>query len=342
MNHKSYLYGFFKGISNSENQIEGTELKTPESEFHLSQGSASNNHIVILLSDGSSISFGSNNNGQLGVGSTIDANEFTPVSSSEKFISVSCGEDFTLWISKSGSLYASGVKSYNAPTSLNGIKAIQCSAYKNNSCVITEKKTVLFWPDFHNTDQFQEYTLINPAKEISCGIDFVSVLLENQTLFKIYSNGNIEPIIVQTSPESINDRFIRMSSCESYTVAIDFDSNLWLIGQVGRFKSSQSLPPICTDVIDVFALPQSVVVILSNRIAMVLGENKEGQLATGNNNSIYEFSFTKLKFPIISAIGNDRMIIYIARPLSKGFVKCDQSEFIPGYQKYLNSPEKLV
>lgn len=342
MNLKSYLYGFFKGISNDSSQVAGTELNLPESEFIVSQGSASNNHIVILFSDGSSMSSGANNKGQLGIGSTSDIVEFKPVTSNEKFNGVSCGEDFTIWTSESRCLYASGVNNYNTPTALNGIHAIRCSAYKNVACAITEKKTVLFWPDFHNIDQYKEYTLLNPALDISCGIDFVSVLLENQTLFQIHSNGNIEPIIVQTSPEKTNDRFIRISSCESYTVAVDFDSNLWLIGQVGRLKSSQNLPPICTDAIDAFALPQSIVVVLTNRITMVLGENKDGQLATGNMNSVYEFVFTKLKYPILSAFGNDRMTIYLSRPLTKGFVKCDQSEFIPGYQKYMNTPDKLI
>lgn len=342
MKLKSYLYGFFKGISNDDDQPKGIELNTPESEFILSQGSASNNHIVLLYSDGSSISLGANSKGQLGIGSTSDINQFNPVSSDEKFNYVSCGEDFTLWISKSGLLYAAGVNNYNKPTSLNGIHAIQCSAYKNVASVITENKTVLFWPDFHKFDQYKEYTLINPAKEISCGVDFVSVLLENQTLFRIYSNGNVEPIIVQTSPESTNDRFIQASSCESYTVAIDFNSNLWLIGQVGRLKSSQSLPPLCTDVANVFALPQSIVTVLSNRVTMVLGENKDGQLATGDKHSIYEFAFTKLNYPVLSVIGNERMSIYLSRPITKSFVKRDQSEFTPGYQKYLNTPKKLI
>ncbi|KAK8899886.1 alpha tubulin suppressor [Tritrichomonas musculus] len=342
MKNKSTLYGFFKGLSNDENQIEGIDLKTPENELILSQGAASENHIVLLYSDGSSISFGANNKGQLGIGSSSDVNEFNSVSSNEKFTSVACGEDFTLWISENGCLYVSGINNFNVPTTLNGIHATQCSAYKQAASVITEKKTVLFWSDFHDFNNFKEYSLINPAVAISCGINFVSVLLENQTLFQIRSDGSIEPVIVKTSPITTNDRFIQMSSCESYTVAIDFNSNLWLFGQVGKLKSYPNLPPICTNVIQVFTLPNSIVAILSNRRAMVLGENQDGQLGTGNKQATYEFQLVQLKYPVLSVIGNERMIIYIPRPLTKSFVKCDQSEFIPGYQKYLNNPEKLI
>ncbi|OHT15728.1 hypothetical protein TRFO_13898 [Tritrichomonas foetus] len=336
MDHKCRLYGNFKGVSKEGSKDHCTILNLPDNSGSVViSGSSSENHSILLYSNGSSASLGLNDKCQLGIGTTKNSTEFLPVRTDIKFKSVACGEDFTLWISEDNQLYVCGLQKNTIPTIFNNLKAIQCSSYKKTAAIITENKTVILWSDFHDDSTQKEYNLPFPAQDISCGNDFVSVLLENQILVRVFSNGTIEPLLIESTTAKIPDRFVRMSSSENYTVAIDFGKNVWLFGNVGRYGSKPDSLPIYTNAINVFALPKSIVVIHSNFAAFSLGENQFGQFANGETKPSYMFTQAKLSFPVMTVVGNEKMQLYIPRPLTRSFTEFEQSQFIPGFHKYL-------
>lgn len=301
------------------------------------QGSASESHIVLLDSDGIAFSSGSNDRGQLGIGSTTNTSTFAKVQSSESFAYVSCGDGFTIWLSEKGKLFASGINNFQQPQLLDAFDALQCSSYQKTAAIITNNKTVILWPDFTNNNSYKEFSLPHPAIHISCGLNFVSVLLENQTLFRIYTDGTIEPMVIRPSNDSSPiDRFVKISSAENYTVAIDFRSQLWIFGPVGRYQPGPISTPLFSGAIDVFAFPNSVIAITTENSIYAFGENADGNLALNDLQFTYEFEKTQIDTPVLSIIGNSRTNIYLKRPITREFVDFDRSHILPGNSKFMN------
>ena len=332
MDQKLLLFGAFPGIAN-DNLANGVQLSNPP-DFQLPlSGSASSNHISILFSDGKAASMGSNSKNQLGDGSTQNSMKLVQVQIDANLRFVACGHEFTIWVADDGTIYTSGLSESSIPEVYPRFKAVHCAAYKLRAAIVTDKGTVVVWPDFHQIENFKEYSLINKAIEVSCGLSFVSVLMENQTILRIYDDGRFEPLLMQSTRVSVSDRFLRMSSCENYTVAVDFNKDVWLFGELGRFNSNSiNPPPLFSNVIDVFAFPKAVVAIMNpNFLVYSVGEDTDGQFAASSS---YESAKAELPFPVMSVIGNERMHVYIPKPITRCFTEFDQSNFIPGFHKY--------
>ena len=69
-------------------------------------------HTVVVSNDGEVHSFGSNNNGQLGLGHNKNVSLPTPIPNLPNIIEISCGYNFSVCVSKEGGLWSFGNNNY--------------------------------------------------------------------------------------------------------------------------------------------------------------------------------------------------------------------------------------
>ncbi len=111
---------------------------------------------ISLKSDGTVWSWGTNNYGQLGLGTTENKNEPKQVEVAEEIIDISSGENHTLILGKSGKVYSFGLNSngqlgtgnittYKAPVDINLKNIAKVVAKNNTSFAITEEGKVYAW-----------------------------------------------------------------------------------------------------------------------------------------------------------------------------------------------------
>ncbi|CAC5424261.1 SERGEF [Mytilus coruscus] len=91
------------------------EINLPDDFGNVSSVSGGGGHTLVLTDNGKLFVCGSNDKGQLGLGSTEDKTELTPVGSMEREIitKVVGGWDFTLMLNDKGMIYITGSNKFN-------------------------------------------------------------------------------------------------------------------------------------------------------------------------------------------------------------------------------------
>ena len=287
-------------------------------------------HGQCLLSGGFGIAFGNNENGKLGIGVAKDTKVPELVRSTEKFVDVACGRDFSIWVSQTNHVFSCGVPKSLVPTEMQNVTAVACSAYNNSAAVIDCDGNVVFWPDFHDAGGVIKPKLLTKAKSISCGNGFVAVLLANNILMKVTETESA--CLYVTSRVLIGgERFIRMSACESYIIAIDQWNKGWIFGEFNGFsKELLASEPVFTNVSAVWAMPNYCCAMNQNFVLFGMGKIPAGVAAD-------EPVFAKMETHIDlgnavgSVAGNEHELYGIPIHFTREMIQKQADFFIPEY-----------
>jgi alpha-tubulin suppressor-like RCC1 family protein len=237
--------------------------------------SFSDNHAVAVLSNGESLAIGLNSTAQLGIGTSDNATVLTRVNTNEQIVAAVACAGFSLFLTDRNVVLSSGLSGALSPVELP-IQATKLSGYKNSVAIITPDRNIVFWPDFHNRGGSHSPALLADPKTVACGDQFVAVLLENNLLFRVESDGQSRVLSVRKTVLTGGSRFVAVSASSTYAIAIDEDGSAWIFGEFNRFpQKTLSSIPVFESVIDVFALPQYAVGVSRTFMAMGIGKRPE-------------------------------------------------------------------
>lgn len=243
---------------------------------------AGSNHTVAIRGDGNVYSWGKNDFGQMGNGTTgsvtlSPASSTANVAGSPSFTSVAAGQDFTIALRRDGLLYGWGANptgNLGNGTTNNSPAPVQVSGSGYTAIVagglhcLALKKDGSLWTWGYNGEG-----------ELGNG-----------------STGNlfVPTQITLTSPTSSNNDWVAIAAGSNHSLAIKVDGSLWAwgwnaYGQVGNGGIANVLRPVrigsATDWVSIKAGQRHTLGLKKNGTMAVWGDNSWGQLGLGNNTS---------------------------------------------------------
>ena len=190
---------------------------------------------ISLKSDGTVWSWGANNYGQLGHGTTENKNEPKQIEVSEEIIDVSTGENHTLLLGKSGKVYSFGLNSsgqlgtgnittYKAPVEINLKDIAKVVAINNTSFAINNQGQVYAW----GTKYSKVPTLLGIDKNV-IDISMNYYLSDDGAVREISSNTAIMLSLNETLPSELpvieNEKIVQIS---------EGTDSILMLGESGR------------------------------------------------------------------------------------------------------------
>lgn len=243
-------------------------------------------HSLVLLSDGKLYSFGDNNHGQLGTGTTEQSLVPQLIAPHKHFCMIACGYDHNMALSTQNELYVWG---RNSVSQLGLIHDEDVLAPKQNT----------YFNDL-------------PVKALACGAEHSVVLLENGQVYafgrNIYGQLGLHDHNKRTIPEQItalSTHTIAKISCGSnHTIVQDAKGTLYVFGYnyfgtLGLNHTNNVADPTALSitghkVVHFVAFGESSAIFYDDGSVLTCGRNDCGQLGLGHVNDTH--TFTKLKF----------------------------------------------
>lgn len=261
-------------------------------------------HTLVLLEDGTVMSSGLNENGQLGMGSTVNQKTLTYVMDEngnklENIVRVSANGNTSYALNKNGEVYVFGEGAYKAATKVEGVEKV---AELSEKYAITADGKVID---------------LTSGKEITGITNIIKVVSgENHTLFltnegKVYAYGqntngqcgtgtkvnSVVPTLVKDNVGiSELSNIIDIAAGNNYSVAVDKDGNLYTWGSnsngcIGKETTADQLLPkkniYINDVMLVTAGTRTVTVAKKDGTVWAFGNNELGQLGNGITENTY-------------------------------------------------------
>jgi hypothetical protein len=239
---------------------------------HVVAMSMSEDHAVTLMSSGESFAVGSNKMGKLGIGVDLESSSGHLVHLSHQIASVACGSFFTLWVTVDNRVFVSGIAGALVPLEMLNVQATKCSAHGKSVALITKEGNVMFWPKFREQDKFETPRLLTKAASVSIADGRLVVLLENQILMALTTEGSSSVLYAVPRAFQGGERFLSASAAGTYTIAVDLGHRAWIFGAFLDFPESYlANNPAFESVIDVFAFPDFCCGITTDYNLVVLG-----------------------------------------------------------------------
>jgi len=292
---------------------------------NVKQISCGQSHSLLLLNDGTVKSFGSNSNGELGLGITTQQNTPILISGLSNVKQVIGGQSYSLVLLNNGTVYGFGrnssgqlglgntISPYTSPTlipSLTNVKQISCGS--SHSLALLNDGTVYgFGGNYYgqlglgnNTSIINTPTLISGmsnVKQISCGTNHSLALLTDGTVKSfgrnIYGNLGLNNTNDYNRPTLIPS----LSDVSQITCGADHSLVLLNDGTVKGFGANQfgnlglgnttyqyNSPTLITGLTNVKQISGGgnySVVLLNDGTVKGFGDNTYGQLGLGNTTS---------------------------------------------------------
>ena len=283
--------------------------------------SANEDNTMVIKSDGSLWSWGSNIYGQLGDDSPVISNHPTPVQVMTGVISISVGGGHNEAIQGDGTLWAWGgnehgqlgndgkanAQSYwHGPCQTIPIKimddVISVSAGCNHTVAIKSDGSLWAWGDGKDGQlgdgtaaiKYTPVKVMDDVISVSAGSDHTMAILSDNSLWA-WGNNECGQIGDGTTtnklePVKIMDDVIAVSASGGHTVAIKSDNSLWAWGYngTGAFLDSLSAfnvspKKVMEDVISVSIGSRHTMAVKSDGSLWAWGINDGGQLGDGTN-----------------------------------------------------------
>ncbi len=244
-------------------------------------------HTFILMENNELFASGSNKYGQLGLGSKINKiNEFQKIEIQGKIKQISCGEYYTFILMENNDLFASGLNT-DGQLGLN-----------SNDKQINE---------------FQKVSIEGKIKQVSCGLSFTFILMENDEIFSSGDNSrgqlgfgynsNIRQIdeFKKVSMDGIDGKIKKISCGFSHIFILMenneiFASGSYGSGELGFWPSINTFQkvPINGEIKQIICGSNCTFILMENNVLFASGNNKEGQFGLGPN--IYQINqFQKIE-----------------------------------------------
>lgn len=329
---KPFFYG--KLPLRDENEIDGRILEiSSEKEYqNILSLSSCDNRIIIIFADGEVYSLGENDHGELGTGDYISTVEFKRVKSPDecKIIKSSCAKLFSLFIDKKGSLYVCGTGDRIKFPKKVDTSALDISSFGSTVCAMNKVNSLIFWSSFEVFDQRYTFDFPSNIKEMSTGIGFSTVLLENGSLYRVSADRGLELIVVPYNPLDGGNRFKSASSSEHYTSAIDSEGGVWFFGEMGNFDSKKAKITVADNFEKVFAFPRHTVLFDRHDKCYTIGANECGQL--GNKTQVDTLTPTMIDLDdtFYEVSGGNTFTIFLPFGFTSERIKYLKEDIIPG------------
>ena len=264
--------------------------------------------------NGSLWTWGRNDHGQLGNGTTDDSN--TPIKVMSGIVSVSCGSSHIAVIKTDGSLWTWGhnndgqlgngnTNDSSVPTKvLDDIIAVSCGG-KHTAAIKSDGSLWVFGSSTHNSVSTSQKTMPTKVMDdviaVSAGNSFTAVIKTDNSLWTWGSNtdGQLGHDGGSPSryPTQVMENVIAVSAGTSHCTAIKSDGSLWawgsyMYGKLGT-EDSETTPAISSGVISVSAGCYHTAAIKSDGSLWMWGNNRYGQLGNGGGGSdVYQPPFS--------------------------------------------------
>jgi alpha-tubulin suppressor-like RCC1 family protein len=334
------LYGSFPGIDAPElNKGLPLHWETEHSTTVLSIAASSKSDpskptssatISIVLDDFTAYALGVNADGQLGIGNSSPASEFTRVIPSAQFLATACGSTFTLWLTREKHIFLAGKGFSDKPQQFGDHQITQIAAFDSTVTSLTTEGSILLWPDFLR-DHENPITHQPPAipDEISCGREFASIRC-GLSVFRLDSSGAFSPLINVGNYSDGTPSAIRAQSSASYTLVLDEESNVWLFGQIGQLCRKMATTPIAREMRNIFAMPNHCAFVNNLGATFTFGENASGQLGDGTTMTRTRVFEVNLRDPTVSVVGGETFSVFVCSRFDTALFLMDMDEFLPG------------
>ena len=327
-----WLFGDFLSFSDKMNLDTGVELHwEKESQTSVTSIAASSKSICIVLSDLTAYSLGVNDQGQLGIGSREPASSFTKVIGSD-FLSVACALDNVFWVSKDAKVHVAGRGASDTPSSIDGLRVRHLAAFGSTVAAIDEEFRVRLWPQFEYA-KVSDCVIVSPPSvpcQISCGNGFASIIAKG-LVFRVESGGELEHVAILGTDRMEARSAVAIDSCEGYTLVLDDENDVWLLGQVGNMVRKITTTPIAQDMRAVFAMPRHCALIKTMGVAVTFGENDAGQLGDGTRIKRTRPTETKVSYLTSAVVGGETFSVFLCSKFDPVLLSVNMDEFIPGY-----------
>lgn len=234
-------------------------------------------HSAAVNYDGTVLSWGRNNCGQLGNGSLVTANVPTATLFPGNIVDLSCGDEHTIALASDGLIYSAGKNNYGQlgigttsdcepiPISVDSTYTfVKIVAGANHSLALTNTGQVLSW-GYNSSGQLGNGTTANSSVpvlvtgltnivDISAGYNFSVALKSDGTVWAWGSSANrklgVDSVEDNRIPAQITSlsNIVQISSGDNHSLALENDGTVWSwgensIGQLGLgIVSSSELP----------------------------------------------------------------------------------------------------
>lgn len=263
---------------------------------------------------GKTVSFGNNNQGQLGLGDKHK--RIFPIEISNiKVKTMACGHAHTIIIDFSNNIWSFGNNNYGqlglghtqdivSPTQILGLKAFFVSCGSNHTVIIDINNDVwsfgvndehqLGLNDIRNHYAQSPYRFTPTqiigikAKSVSCGYNHTIITDINDSIFGFGCNHGGElgfPNGVKIiCPTLISNMKVKSVSCGSiHSIITDFDNNVYAFGELGKYTSGHNLTLIPNiKAKSVSCRYNHVIIIDLDDNVLTCGSNTKGQLGLGD------------------------------------------------------------
>jgi len=263
------------GTGNTTTQSSLTQMTIPvgKTPFQIASGS---NHTIVLMSDGTIFSTGSNSDGQLGLGNTTNRNSLTqiniPVGKTPR--QIACGSNHTIVLMTDGTIFGTG---------RNNVYQLGIG----DTSVVT------------SLTQMTNTTGRTPS-QISCGSDHNIVLMTDNTIFGCGSNSNgqlggsgTERVTLTQMTNSTGKTPSIIACGNGHTMVLMTDGTIFGTGRNGegqlgtgnttqRTVLTQMTNSTGKTPLDIACGNTHTIVLMSDGTLFVTGQNTSAQLGIGN------------------------------------------------------------
>lgn len=270
------------GLGDTANKTSFTQVTTNINN-DVEKVACGDGHTLILKTDGTVWSCGSNYNGQLGLGDNTNKTSFTQVPNMTNVKKIECCVNSTFILKNDGTLWACGYN-YYGQLGLN-----------NN----------------YNQNTFTQVTtnVSNDVKDISCG-GYMSLLVKNNGTLWVtgqdsyggfgWNNTGFQYSYFSQTTNNINSDVEKVACGSFHSVILKTDGSVWgsgynSYGQLGLGNTSnykkftQATFGIYNDVVDIICGETHTMVIKKDGTVLACGQNHKGQVGT-NGASTYSFA----------------------------------------------------
>eukprot|EP01080_Neovahlkampfia_damariscottae_P006368 gene6368-10375_t len=272
-NLEIYVLGFLQCDPISESRL----YKTPtliSSFFNATDISVGFAHALLLRNDGMLFSFGNNENGELGDGTTNSTFVLIQIQNINSIVKISAGGTFSLVLKNDGNVYSFGSNTYgqlgdgttiqrNTPTLITTVQnIIEISAGRSHSILLKSDSTVYSF----GYNLFGQLGLGNNSNA------FIPTKIPNVMNIKKVSAGHSHSLLLTNSGMV-------------YSFGLNYDGQLG-IGTYIFIINTPVLASQLTNIVEISAGEKHSVVMNGSSSIFTFGDNAAGELCLGDFNSV--------------------------------------------------------
>lgn len=265
------LFGTFANIA--QNEKSGKIIDIPD-ETEVDAIASGLQHCVFTTKSGDSYAIGSNSHGQLGLGTNEDANEFIKIQTSIKFSKVICGNNFTIWKSQDNTFYVSG-ENFSNKLERFPLETSEINLNGNSLSCIVNGNTFRFYENYFTNKYVETFLPVYP-QTITCSSTY-SLALCQGSVFMLDSNGILSCIF------NYYPKIVSILSSSTYSMALDFNGNLYMLGDIIGMKRSNPEGKIASQISCFYTLPKQAYYQTERYQLFGFGHNDKGQLGDGTD-----------------------------------------------------------